>query len=49
MGVIGAFLGGWFFSLIGVGGGGLIWQLIAAFVGAVILLWLIRLVAPHRV
>lgn len=49
VGVIGAFLGGWLFSLLGIGGGGFLFSLIAAFVGAVVLLWVIRLVAPHRV
>ncbi len=49
VGVIGAFVGGFLFSLIGIGGSSLIWQLIAAFVGAVVLLWVIRLVAPKRI
>jgi uncharacterized membrane protein YeaQ/YmgE (transglycosylase-associated protein family) len=44
VGVIGALLGGWVFSLLGISAGGLIGALITAFVGAVILLFLIRLV-----
>ncbi len=44
VGVIGAFLGGWVFSLLGISAGGLIGALITAFVGAVLLLFLIRLV-----
>jgi uncharacterized membrane protein YeaQ/YmgE (transglycosylase-associated protein family) len=48
VGIIGAFLGGWIFSqFLGVAGGGLIFSVLIAFVGAVILLWLIRLVAPR--
>jgi uncharacterized membrane protein YeaQ/YmgE (transglycosylase-associated protein family) len=49
VGVVGAFLGGWLFAVVlGVVGGGFIASLLTAFVGAVILLWVIRLVAPGR-
>jgi uncharacterized membrane protein YeaQ/YmgE (transglycosylase-associated protein family) len=50
VGVIGAFLGGWIFTtFLGVGGGGFLMSLLVAFVGAIVLLWLIRLVAPRTV
>ena len=49
VGVVGAFLGGWLFTVVfGMAGGGFIRSLATALVGAVILLWLIRLVAPSR-
>jgi uncharacterized membrane protein YeaQ/YmgE (transglycosylase-associated protein family) len=49
VGVVGAFLGGWIFSaFLGVGGGGFFVSLFMAFVGAVALLWLIRLLVPGR-
>jgi uncharacterized membrane protein YeaQ/YmgE (transglycosylase-associated protein family) len=49
VGVIGAFLGGWIFStFLGVAGGGVLMSLVTAFIGAVALLWLIRLVAPRH-
>jgi len=49
VGVVGAFLGGWLFAVaFGVVGGGFLVSLLTAFVGAVILLWVIRLVAPGR-
>jgi uncharacterized membrane protein YeaQ/YmgE (transglycosylase-associated protein family) len=44
VGVIGAFLGGWLFGLLGITAGGLLGMLVTAFVGAVVLLFLIRLV-----
>lgn len=44
IGVIGAFLGGWLFSLIGISAGGLIGELITAFVGAVVLIFLLRMI-----
>lgn len=45
VGVIGAILGGWIFSQLGVSaGGGLLGALIVAFVGAVVLLFIIRLI-----
>lgn len=42
IGVIGALLGGWIFSLLGIYSGGLVGSLITAFVGAVLLIALIR-------
>jgi uncharacterized membrane protein YeaQ/YmgE (transglycosylase-associated protein family) len=45
-GIIGAFIGGWVFSLLGISvGGGLIGSIIVAFVGACILIGLLRLVS----
>ena len=44
VGVIGAFIGGFLFSLIGIGGGGILWSIFAAFIGAIILLVIIRLI-----
>jgi uncharacterized membrane protein YeaQ/YmgE (transglycosylase-associated protein family) len=44
IGVIGAFLGGWLFSLFGISAGGLLGALVTALVGALFLLYLIRLV-----
>jgi uncharacterized membrane protein YeaQ/YmgE (transglycosylase-associated protein family) len=44
VGVIGAFIGGWVFGLLGITAGGVFGALITAFVGAVILLYLIRLI-----
>ena len=48
VGVIGAFLGGWLFSsfLGTTGGSGVLVSLGVAFIGAVVLLGLLRLVAP---
>jgi uncharacterized membrane protein YeaQ/YmgE (transglycosylase-associated protein family) len=44
VGVIGAFLGGWLFGMLGISAGGLIGSLITAFVGAVILIFLLRMI-----
>jgi len=44
VGIIGAFIGGWLFGVLGIAGGGLIWAVITAFIGACILLFVIRLV-----
>ncbi|HEY6059894.1 MAG TPA: GlsB/YeaQ/YmgE family stress response membrane protein [Gemmatimonadales bacterium] len=44
IGVIGAFLGGWIFGLLHISAGGLFGLLVMAFVGAVVLIWLVRLV-----
>jgi uncharacterized membrane protein YeaQ/YmgE (transglycosylase-associated protein family) len=49
VGVVGAFVGGWIFAtFLGVGGGGFFISLFMAFVGALALLWLIRLIVPGR-
>jgi len=45
LGIVGGFLGGWIFSLLGIWqGGGLIGSIIVAFIGAVILVRITRLV-----
>ncbi len=45
VGVIGAVLGGWLLSLIGITGDGLLWTLLSAVGGAVVLLLIVRLIA----
>lgn len=42
VGVIGAFIGGWLFSLLGISAGGLIGAIITAFIGAVVLIAILR-------
>ena len=51
IGIVGAFLGGWLFSLLGVGSpfGGLAGTIFVAFIGAVVLLFLLRLIRGRRV
>ena len=44
VGVIGAFLGGWLFNLLDISIGGILGSLITAFVGAVVFLYLIRII-----
>jgi len=44
VGVIGAMLGGWLFGLLGISAGGLIGSLVTALVGAIVLLYLVRLI-----
>jgi len=46
IGIVGAFVGGWLFSALGVASplGGLAGTILVAFIGAVVLLFLIRLV-----
>ena len=43
IGIIGAFLGGWVFGLLGIASYGLIGSIITATVGAILLLFLVRL------
>ena len=43
VGLIGAFIGGWLFSLLGIGSGGLIGSIIVAFIGACVLIAILRL------
>ena len=42
VGIVGSILGGWLFSIVGLAAYGLIGRLFTAFVGAVILLLLVR-------
>lgn len=44
VGIVGGWLGGWVFGLLGVYVGSLIGRLLVAIVGAVILIWLVRLI-----
>ncbi len=44
VGVIGAFIGGWLLGVLGLYAGGLIGRLVTATIGAVVLLFLIRLI-----
>ncbi len=44
VGVIGSFLGGWVFGLLGIAAYGILGSLVMAVVGAMLLLFLIRLV-----
>ena len=42
VGLIGAFIGGFLMSLVGLGGGGFLWTVLVAFIGACILIALLR-------
>jgi uncharacterized membrane protein YeaQ/YmgE (transglycosylase-associated protein family) len=44
VGIVGAVIGGWVFGLIGISAGGMIGSIVVAFIGACILLWLLRLI-----
>lgn len=50
LGIVGGLLGGWIAGNLGLGGGGLLWSIIIAVIGAVILVALVRLIAGrgHR-
>ncbi len=48
IGMVGSLLGGFLASLVGLGGGGLIWSIIVAVIGAIILLAIYRAVAGRR-
>lgn len=44
LGIVGGIIGGWVVGQLGFGGGGLIWSILVAILGAVILIWLTRLI-----
>jgi uncharacterized membrane protein YeaQ/YmgE (transglycosylase-associated protein family) len=44
IGIVGAMIGGWVFGLLGIYSGSLIGSILIAFVGACILLWLVRMI-----
>jgi uncharacterized membrane protein YeaQ/YmgE (transglycosylase-associated protein family) len=49
VGVLGAILGGWLFSLLGITTWGLLGSILVALVGALVLLWVVRLARPRTV
>ena len=48
VGIVGALLGAWLFSLIGITAGSLLAEIVIAFLGACILIGIVRLVAGGR-
>ena len=44
VGIVGAVVGGWLFGIFGITAGGLVGAIITAFVGACVLLFIIRLI-----
>ena len=48
VGVVGAYLGAFLFSLLGINAGGFIGSLIVAIIGAVVLLWIVSMVTGRR-
>jgi uncharacterized membrane protein YeaQ/YmgE (transglycosylase-associated protein family) len=44
VGIIGAVIGGWLFGFLGIAAGGLVGAIVTAFVGACVLLFVIRLI-----
>jgi uncharacterized membrane protein YeaQ/YmgE (transglycosylase-associated protein family) len=48
VGIIGGLFGGLILGLFGFGGGGIIWTFVTAFLGAVLLLWVINAVTGGR-
>lgn len=43
IGILGSFVGGWLAGSLGIGGGGLLWQILIAVGGAWVLLFIISL------
>lgn len=43
LGILGGIVGGWVFALLGLHAGGVIGSIVVSFVGAVILVWITRL------
>ena len=43
LGIVGAVVGGWLMSMVGIQAGGLIGTIIVAIIGAVVLIWITRL------
>lgn len=48
IGIVGAIIGGFLFSVLGLGATGLIGSIVVAFIGAVLLILILRAVAPGR-
>jgi len=45
VGIVGAFIGGFLMSLLGLGGSGIVWTVIVAFIGACVLIAILRAVS----
>ena len=48
VGVVGGLLGGWIFTLLGLGVNGIIGHLVMSTIGAVVLLWIISLFSRKK-
>jgi uncharacterized membrane protein YeaQ/YmgE (transglycosylase-associated protein family) len=48
VGVIGAFIGGWVFSLLGISAGGMVGSIVTATIGAAILLYAVRVIKKGK-
>jgi uncharacterized membrane protein YeaQ/YmgE (transglycosylase-associated protein family) len=48
VGVLGAVIGAWLFGLLGITTWGILGSLLVALCGALVLLWLVRLVRPGK-
>ncbi len=48
LGIAGAIVGGFIASLVGLGGGGLLWSIVIATIGAIILLAIYRAIVGSR-
>ncbi|MGE5141684.1 MAG: GlsB/YeaQ/YmgE family stress response membrane protein [Rudaea sp.] len=48
IGIVGAVIGGFLFSVLGLGATGLIGSIVVAFIGAILLIIILRGVAPGR-
>lgn len=44
LGIVGAVLGGWLFGMLGVFPGGIIGSIVVAFIGACLVLWIVRMI-----
>jgi uncharacterized membrane protein YeaQ/YmgE (transglycosylase-associated protein family) len=44
LGIVGGIVGGWVIGLLGLGAGGFIWTILVAILGAVLLIWITRLI-----
>jgi len=49
LGLVGGLVGGFVFRALGLGGsGGLLWSILVATIGAVILVWIVRMITGNR-
>lgn len=48
VGVLGAMIGAWLFSLLGITTWGILGSILVALCGALVLLWLVRLMRPGK-